>query len=94
MTLKPNKFMGFVREWISRHLILSRLVLIPITPLIPLYALTIFIEKKFSINLRSLYDGWILVVIYAVLVLLIDCWLVKVDEDERRPENSTDGKSD
>ncbi len=95
MTLKPYKFMRFVREWISRHPISSWLVLVAITPMIVvLYPLTIFIEKMFAINLRSLYDGWILVPIYAVLVGLVDRWVEKVDEDERRPENSTDGKTD
>ena len=90
MALKPYKFMGFVREWISRHPISSWLVLAAITPMIVvLYPLTIFIEKMFEINLRSLYDGWILVPIYAVLVGLIDRWI-----DKGEQENSNDGKSD
>lgn len=90
MTFKPNKFMGFVREWISRHPISSWFVLVAITPLIVVfYPLTIFVEKMFSINLRSLYDGWILVLIYGVLVGLIGHWF-----DKGEQENSTDGKSD
>lgn len=40
------------------------------------------------------YDGWILVLIYAVLAGLTIRWIEKDDEDERRLENSTGEKTD
>ena len=89
MTLKPHKFKGFVREWVSRHPISSSLVLIPIAPIIVLYPLAIVIEKMFTIDLWSSYDGWILVLIYAVLVGLMGRWI-----DKGEQENSTGEKTD
>ena len=80
--------MGFVREWVSRHPISSSLVLIPITPIIVLYPLIIVIEKMFAIDLRSSYKGWILVLIYGVLIGLIERWI-----DKGEQENSTGEKT-